>query len=79
MTQTGASKRSKSRRALLKYTLLPVRGDEGIQFSETVRYGKFGYGIIGADAAYNMYNAMHEPNTAIEVTVPFRSDLPVAL
>ena len=37
--------------------------------NNTCHYGKFGYGIIGADAAYNMYKAMHTPNTAIEVTV----------
>lgn len=37
--------------------------------NNTCHYGKFGYGIIGADAAYNMYKAMHAPNTAIEVTL----------
>ena len=28
-------------------------------------YGKFGYGIIGADAAYNLYRALHEDDFAI--------------
>ena len=28
-------------------------------------YGKFGYGIIGADAAYNMYKALHGDDFAI--------------
>ena len=28
-------------------------------------YGKFGYGIIGADAAYNMYRALHEDEYGI--------------
>ena len=28
-------------------------------------YGKFGYGIIGADAAYNLYQALHEDDFAI--------------
>ena len=37
--------------------------------NNTCHYGKFGYGIIGADAAYNMYKSMHTPDTAIEVTV----------
>jgi len=31
-------------------------------------YGKFGYGIIGADAAYNMYRALHGKDVAIVVT-----------
>ncbi|MBQ1232104.1 MAG: hypothetical protein IIX86_01090, partial [Clostridia bacterium] len=31
-------------------------------------YGKFGYGIIGADAAYNMYRALHNDQVAFEQT-----------
>ena len=31
-------------------------------------YGKFGYGLIGADAAFNMYNALHKQDVAIVVT-----------
>ena len=31
-------------------------------------YGKFGYGAIGADAAYNMYRALHGQDAAIVVT-----------
>ena len=31
-------------------------------------YGKFGYGLIGADAAYNMYNALKKNDSAIVVT-----------
>ena len=31
-------------------------------------YGKFGYGIIGADAAYNMYRALHKDEFAIVYT-----------
>lgn len=31
-------------------------------------YGKFGYSLIGADAAYNMYRALHGEDAAIVVT-----------
>ena len=31
-------------------------------------YGKFGYGLIGADAAYNMYRTLHGGDVAIVVT-----------
>ncbi|MBQ6685288.1 MAG: hypothetical protein IJM99_04170, partial [Firmicutes bacterium] len=31
-------------------------------------YGKFGYAIIGADAAYNMYHALNSEKAAIELT-----------
>ena len=31
-------------------------------------YGKFGYGVIGADAAYNMYRALHGDTVKIVVT-----------
>ena len=34
-------------------------------------YGKFGYGLIGADAAYNMYNALKTNDSAIVVTDTF--------
>ena len=36
--------------------------------NNTCHYGKFGYGIIGADAAYNMYRALHTKNASIVVT-----------
>ena len=36
--------------------------------NNTCHYGKFGYGVIGADAAYNMYRALHAQNAEIVVT-----------
>ena len=36
--------------------------------NNTCHYGKFGYGVIGADAAYNMYCALHAQNAEIVVT-----------
>lgn len=35
--------------------------------NNTCHYGKFGYGIIGADAAYNMYRALHGKDVKIVV------------
>ncbi len=36
--------------------------------NNTCHYGKFGYGIIGADAAYNMYRALHGEDVKLVVT-----------
>jgi tRNA(Leu) C34 or U34 (ribose-2'-O)-methylase TrmL len=36
--------------------------------NNTCHYGKFGYGIIGADAAYNMYRALNGNRVAMVVT-----------
>lgn len=36
--------------------------------NNTCHYGKFGYGIIGADAAYNMYRALHYDDVNFVIT-----------
>ena len=36
--------------------------------NNSCHYGKFGYGVLGADAAYNMYHALHKQDVKIVVT-----------
>lgn len=52
-------------RATFKDGLLTTTMKELYGENNWCHYGKFGYGIIGADAAYNMYRALYKNNVSV--------------
>lgn len=52
-------------RAMFKNGVLTTYMPELFGKNNLCHYGKFGYGIIGADAAYNIYRALHQNDFGI--------------